>query len=204
MFFSNKIKKYILVIIILMAMMVGGYALGARIGKSSLEGDVKKHGEEQGYQTMQSTGKDSKEIEGREIPDIEVTTENTLLVFERYYTACRDKRVEERRADGYEAGLSQQDIWLKFPGWDIYEFTAEKVVFTKDIEGYCPGHFILKDKDGMVVIYMPSEDGYEYKSIEETRIPTEMLPPDIQDEIRRGLVMDSIEDVEHFMENLES
>ena len=201
---KNKKKYTIFAILIMMAMISGGYILGTRIGQDSLDESLKKTGEEPGYQTMQATGQDDKEIVGHEVPAVEVTTQDTLLVFERYYTSCNDKRVEERKAEGYEVGLSRQDIRLKFPEWDIYEFSTEKVILTKEIHDYCTGHFILKDRDGMVVIYMPSEEGDEYKGFEETQVPTEILPPDVQDEIQRGLVMDSLEDVEHFMENLES
>lgn len=200
---DNK-KNYVLIILLMVIMISGGYILGTYIGQNSLDENPNKSDDESGYQTMQSKDQNDKEIVGRKVPAIEVTTKDTLLVFEKYYISCSDKITEERNAEGYEIGLSSQDIRLKFPEWDIYEFSSEKVVLTKEIRDYCPNHFILKDRDGIVVIYMPPEDGDEYKDFEETQVFTDVLPPDVQDEIRKGLVLDSLEDVEHIMENLES
>lgn len=204
MFFRSKIKNYILGITIMITMMVGGYALGTRIGQKSLDSDMQKHIEKQGYQTMRSTGQNNRGIEHQEISSEEVIAPDTLVIFERYYTICGDKRVEERKAKEHEVGLRREEAKLKFSDWDMDEFSTQRVVFTMEIDDYCPGHFVVRDRDGMVVIYMPSEEGSEFKSIEETGIPTISLPPDIQDEIHKGLSMDSLEDIEHFMENLES
>lgn len=56
----------------------------------------------------------------------------------------------------------------------------------------------------MVVIYMPSEDENKERDIQRTQISINKLPPDVQDEIKEGLVMDSLEEVEFFMESLDS
>ena len=150
------------------------------------------------------SGRDNLDTPDHEVPPIEVITKDTQLVFEKRYISCGHKRVEERQARDNEIGLSLQSIALRFPEWSIADYTTERIVFTKEVNDFCPGHFVLKDRDGVVVIYMPSEAGDEYKSVEETQISTDALPPDVQSEIRKGLILDTLEDVEHFMENLES
>lgn len=204
MFYRSKKMNSILVILVMLVMISGGYILGSLVGKERLDKKLSEKREEPGYQTMQSAEQNNKEILGEDVQSLEVTNEDTLLVFEKNYTRCSHKRTEERSAEGYEVGLTIQDFGVKFPGWDIFEFSSEKVILSKEIQDYCPQHFILKDRDGMVVIYMPSEGGSEYDNIQETRIPTEKLPPDVQDEIRSGLVMDSLEEVEHIIENFDS
>jgi hypothetical protein len=185
-------------------LMVGGYFLGTLIGNQVLGYNVGKQDEEPGYQVIRTVNRDNLDKPDYQVPTIEVITRDTKLVFEKVYIGCGHKRVEERRARENEIGLSIQSIALRFPEWSIADYTTERIVFTKEVNDFCPGHFLLKDRDGVVVIYMPSEEGDEYKGVEETQISTDSLPPDLQSEIRKGLILDTLEDVEHFMENLES
>jgi len=200
-FYKNK---YILAILLVLTMMVGGYALGIYIGQHRLEENLKNNNEDQGFETMQATKQDDREIVGKGFSVADIINENTLLIFETNYTACNDKRVEERKANEDEIGLNRQELESNFPEWDVYEFSSSKVILTKELDDYCPNHFILKDKDGMIVIYMPSKGENESRSIQNTQIPINKLPPDFQDEIRKGLVIDSLQEIEYFLESLES
>jgi hypothetical protein len=203
--FSKSGKKgYLVFVLVLAALMGGGYFLGTLIGNRVLDDSIGKKEEEPGYQVIRSVDGDNLDTPDHEVPPIEVITKDTQLVFEKRYISCGHKRVEERQARDNEIGLSLQSIALRFPEWSIAVYTTERIVFTKEVNDFCPGHFVLKDRDGVVVIYMPSEAGDEYKSVEETQISTDALPPDVQSEIRKGLILDTLEDVEHFMENLES
>jgi len=203
-FYKGRKKGYVILIFVLATLMVGGYFLGTLIGNQVLGYNVGKQDEEPGYQVIRTVNRDNLDKPDYQVPTIEVITKDTKLVFEKVYIGCGHKRVEERRARENEIGLSIQSIALRFPEWSIADYTTERIVFTKEVNDFCPGHFLLKDRDGVVVIYMPSEEGDEYKGVEETQISTDSLPPDLQSEIRKGLILDTLEDVEHFMENLES
>jgi len=203
-FYKGRKKGYVILIFVLATLMVGGYFLGTLIGNQVLGYNVGKQDEEPGYQVIRTVNRDNLDKPDYQVPTIEVITRDTKLVFEKVYIGCGHKRVEERRARENEIGLSIQSIALRFPEWSIADYTTERIVFTKEVNDFCPGHFLLKDRDGVVVIYMPSEEGDEYKGVEETQISTDSLPPDLQSEIRKGLILDTLEDVEHFMENLES
>lgn len=204
MFYKGRKKGYVILIFVLATLMVGGYFLGTLIGNQVLGYNVGKQDEEPGYQVIRTVNRDNLDKPDYQVPTIEVITRDTKLVFEKVYIGCGHKRVEERRARENEIGLSIQSIALRFPEWSIADYTTERIIFTKEVNDFCPGHFLLKDRDGVVVIYMPSEEGDEYKGVEETQISTDSLPPDLQSEIRKGLILDTLEDVEHFMENLES
>ena len=199
----NK-NRYIIAILLVLTMMAGGYVLGMHFGQQQLKDNLKNNNEEQGFETMQTTRKSEREIIGQEISAINVTTENTQLIFETNYTSCNDQIIEERKVESNEIGLKRQDIKAKFPDWNVSEFSSIRVILTKELNDYCPNHFVLKDRDGMVVIYMPSEVEDKERNIQQTQISINKLPPDVQDEIRKGLVMDSLEEVEYFLESLDS
>lgn len=152
---------------------------------------------------MQTTRKSYREITDQEMPAIDITTKNTLMVFKTYYTKCKDERIEERRAEDSEIGLNRQEIKAKFPNWEVREFSSPQVILTKELNEYCPNHFILKAKDGIVVIYLPSDEENTERNIEKTQ-SINNLPSHVQEEIRKGLVLDSLEEVEYFMESLDS
>lgn len=200
-FYKNR---YIIVTLLVLVMMAGGYVLGMHVGHQRLKENLKNNNNEPGFETMQTARKGDREIIRQETAKMDITTENTLLIFETNYTRCNDKIVEKRKAEDGETGLSRLDIKTKFPDWDVGEFSSVQVVLSKVLDDYCPNHFVLKDKDGMVVIYMPSEDENKERDIQRTQISINKLPPDVQDEIKEGLVMDSLEEVEFFMESLDS
>jgi hypothetical protein len=162
-FYKGRKKGYVILIFVLATLMVGGYFLGTLIGNQVLGYNVGKQDEEPGYQVIRTVNRDNLDKPDYQVPTIEVITRDTKLVFEKVYIGCGHKRVEERRARENEIGLSIQSIALRFPEWSIADYTTERIVFTKEVNDFCPGHFLLKDRDGVVVIYMPSEEGvYDY------------------------------------------
>ena len=87
--------------------------------------------------------------------------------------------------------MSLQSIHQDFPEWSIADYTTERIGIYKEANDFVRS-LCLKDRDGVVVIYMPSEAGDEYKSVEETRYLR--CAPDVQSEIRKGLILDTLED----------
>jgi phosphoribosylamine-glycine ligase len=62
--------------------------------------------------------------------------------------------------------LRYKDISEKFEGWKIESFQKEQVVLSRDFEGKCAEHYIVKLVDGKVVIfYEIAQDGKEIKDI---------------------------------------
>lgn len=211
MFYKDNAKKrkrvYIISFFVLVAMMMGGYFLGLQIGKKNLSinmnkpvADLDTPKAEPVDQSLE-TGADPK------IANIGYTgkiSEETRLIFQKYYLGCGHSQIEERNALGSELGLSLDEIMVKFDQWEISQYTDKELVLKREIDDFCPEHFILRDRAGMLILYMPPREGKDNRTIEETQIFTNTLPPDIQNEVQRGLVLDSLEDVEHFLENLES
>ncbi|NLJ41216.1 MAG: hypothetical protein GX352_06380 [Clostridiales bacterium] len=199
MFYRSRKKNLFFVITLIVIMILSGYTVGRFVGKNN----IKDNAGNLGYRTISAEDSADREVGGRDIPFITITPD-TRLIFEKEYLRCGDSRVEERRAEPYEIGLSRQEMTLRFPEWYIKEYSMEKVVLVKEIDDYCSNHFILKERDGRVVVYMPSEYEDEYRSITETGIIIGVLPSDMQEDIHKGLVLDSLEDIETFIENFDS
>ena len=102
------------------------------------------------------------------------------------------------------AGKTQEELASAFPNWDLKYFATDKVVFRIEIESFCPDHYIIKEEDGLLVIFRPDKDTGLLLVLEVTNIPIERLSPEIQEQMAGGIVVDSIEEVEQLLENWES
>jgi hypothetical protein len=136
----------------------------------------------------------------------EVSTTNTdsVLVLERFYIHCQHTIADEMAINTSNIGKTGEELRLAYPSWELLEFSPEKVVFTVNIDGFCPNHYIIKEKDGYLVVYRSIKETGELYPVEDTSIPYDRLDAEAQEQVDAGLVVDTQEDVEHLMENWES
>lgn len=132
------------------------------------------------------------------------TDTDSVLVFERFYIQCQHTIVDEMAMNASNVGKTGEDLSLSFPAWELVEFSPEKAVFTADIDGYCPNHYIIKEEGGYLVVYRPIKETGELYPVEDTNIPYDWLDAELQQQVAVGLVVDTLEDVEYLMENWES
>ncbi|HOC09851.1 MAG TPA: hypothetical protein PKN88_10015, partial [Bacillota bacterium] len=71
------------------------------------------------------------------------------------------------------------------------------------VEGACPGHYVLRMLSGYVAIYMTAENGEE-TLVEVTDIPVSILRLKDQQRLREGILLDSMEEVDQYLEDLGS
>jgi hypothetical protein len=131
---------------------------------------------------------------------IKIATDSTM-VLERFYTTCGHFLTEEHPMETRYIGKTEQELAAIFPDWRLQRFTPDKVVFSIEIDSYCPDHYIVKQENGLVVIFRPDKDTGLLLVLEATNIPYERLSPDVQLKLVEGIVVDSIEGVEQLIEN---
>ena len=96
-------------------------------------------------------------------------------------------------------GMTKQDIEDEFSNAKLQSFSKDKAVLVVETPSICTLHFIVKYEEGKLNIYQPQgEDARPklYKSIEMDTIADPAL--------EEGVVFDSLEQVESYLENLES
>jgi len=147
---------------------------------------------------------DTEKGTGDEAREVSKTGPDSVLVFKRYYTRCKHTVKEEKDMDNGDIGKTGKQMKRAFPEWELAKFTPEKVTFRKNIDGYCPNHYVIKAKEGYLVIYRPKKDTGKLEAVEESNIPYQWLSPEMKEQVDKGLAVDSREEVERLMENLES
>lgn len=115
-----------------------------------------------------------------------------------HYTKC-GHTVETDVTDKEYIGMTKQDIEDEFSNAELQSFSKDKAVLVVETPSICTLHFIVKYEEGKLNIYQPQgEDARPklYKSIEMDTIADPAL--------EEGVVFDSLEQVESYLENLES
>ena len=100
---------------------------------------------------------------------------NTEIIEKVYYKEC-DHIIETpvKNIEKY-INMDEEDIKKRFPGWEIEEFTPEKLVLYKQEEDFCNEHFLIKDVDGYVTIYTLNSLDNVLEILETTEIETKYL-----------------------------
>ena len=195
MFIHNKSKRTVflfsgLIVLLVLIALSFGY-LARTSGKRPREGSLAGNAD---------TGK-GKET-GDEARQVSKTGPDSVLIFNRYYTRCRHTVKEE--TDHGNAGKTGQQLKRAFPEWQLAKFTPEEVTFRKSIDCYCPKYYVMKAKEDYLVIYRPKKDTGKLEAVEESNIPYSTLSPEMKKQVDKGLAVDSREEVERLLENLES
>lgn len=135
-------------------------------------------------------------------PDIK-TSPNARLILKTYHLRCGHTTVERQNIEGTLVDLDQEGLLGHYPGWEIEKFQSDEVILHRRVEGACPGHFLLKAENGYIAIFSIVEDGKEEIS-EVTDIPISILRLKDQQRLREGILLDSIEEVNQYLEDLGS
>lgn len=81
---------------------------------------------------------------------------------------------------------TQNQVKEMYPDWELNGFSAEEVVLYKELEGICKEHYMLRDLDGVIAIYVMDEKGKESLQ-EKTSIYTEYLPESDLKKLKQGI-----------------
>ena len=97
------------------------------------------------------------------------------LVFQTYYKACDHTVEKQEKASSDVVNNNEFEIGEKYSDWDIKKFTSDEVIFYKEVDGVCGEDYIIKEKDGSIVIFTLNNKGIEelYKT---TNIQAQYLP----------------------------
>ena len=90
----------------------------------------------------------------------------------------------------------------KYAGWTIDKFSDTQIVISKKEEGECGEHYIVKDKEGKVVIYKLLEDGTE-NEYEVTDISTEYITDTDKINMKNGIKVNGKQELNQLIEDFE-
>lgn len=190
-------KYRILVISMFVILLMFGVYIGFNVGKGDSANELAESVMNNNTDDEVSIYTESK---AEEKYDIE-------LVYEEEYTLCghkidnsdiitnttldelKEKEIAKQKESGNE--------------YEILEESNERLVFYKKLNQNCPNHFNIKLENGIVVVYSIVNDTVStvYQKID---IPQELISPEMLEELNVGIKVDSKEDLNLIIEDLES
>ena len=130
------------------------------------------------------------------------TTPNTEIVFERYYNRCGHNDIKKQFADKEDVNKNEEEIKNKYNDWVLRSFSPDMIELYKEENKMCENHFIVKEKDGVIVVYTVDDEGKETLK-ETTEISTKYLPKEDIELLQRGIKANSISDLQNVLSDYE-
>lgn len=127
---------------------------------------------------------------------------NATLILKKTYKGCGHSIKDYAEIPEELVNLTKEKLQEQYKDWSIEKFTPLDVILTKEIEGTCKEHYILKEQDGVIAIYEEKEDGSEILK-ELTGISTEYLTENDKMEIKKGIKVYGKEALNSLIEDYE-
>lgn len=127
---------------------------------------------------------------------------NCFITMKKTYNKCGHTTSEYIAIPKELVNKTKEDLEEKYAGWIIDKFSDTQIVISKKEEGECGEHYIVKDKEGKVVIYKLLEDGTE-NEYEVTDISTEYITDTDKINMKNGIKVNGKQKLNQLIEDFE-
>ena len=132
----------------------------------------------------------------------EKVSPNCNLILKIYYNKCEHLIEKKEVIEDAVVNMTEQDLREKFYEWEIQKFTPTEIVLYKEINEFCDEHYLLKDKDGYIVIYKLDENNNS-ELFQTTEISTEYLAEKDLENIKQGIRIYTKKELNKILEDFE-
>ena len=126
---------------------------------------------------------------------------NCEIIKKVYYKGCGHTTNSYSNIEERFVNMTEDELAEELPDWQIEEFSENRIVLYQEQDGECNEHYIVRDKDGQVVIYQKTENGEE--EIEVTDISTEYLPETDKIQMENGIEVNGKQALNQLIEDYE-
>lgn len=127
---------------------------------------------------------------------------NCLLTLKKHYDKCGHTTKEYIDIQEDLVNKTQEELEEKYPNWEVEKFSSGEIILYKEYAGMCDEHYILKEKDGKIVIYKIDENEQE-KLYETTEIAIDYLTDEDKENIKNGIKVNGKEELNQLIEDFE-
>ena len=192
--------SYKWIAVVCMTLLVVSFAIGYLVMNEKTPDMVQRPDEEGKAKGQEEQQTDNTYLDYAPEP---VSNFQTRLLLKTFYKGCGHTAVERRDIPEQLAGLGEKELMEHYPDWEAEKFQSDEIILFKKVEGACPGHYVLRMLSGYVAIYMTAENGEE-TLVEVTDIPVSILRLRDQQRLREGILLDSMDEVNQYLEDLGS
>lgn len=127
-------------------------------------------------------------------------SKNTTMVYEYYYTDDGLTDTTEESPPHFLLDKTRDFFERSLPDWEVLEFSEEKVVLRKSVDGRSAQHYTLGVYEGFIAVFYDDEvNGTNLREI--TNTPINALSPEEQEKLRQGIQIKGDEDLYRALED---
>ena len=134
--------------------------------------------------------------------DEEKISPNCKIILTKHYKGCGDTINDYLTVPSEYVNFNKSEFQEKYKDWEIKDFSRNQVKLYREFEGECGEHYVLKDRDGKIIIYKVNEKGKQ-EEYEKTEISTDYLPKSDKSAINEGLKVNGKEKLNELIESFE-
>ena len=126
---------------------------------------------------------------------------NCSIIFKRHYNDCGHTIEQYSSVPTELVNKTEEDLQKQYEGWIVEEFSRNQIILYRDFDSECGEHYVLREKDGKVVVYLKTGDTEEL--VEETDIATEFLTETDRIELQNGIEANGRVELNQIIEDYE-
>lgn len=197
--FEKKRSSKIPILLIAILTLVGGFYMGKVLEKEDRGEPVTKT-------VVAEEGKKEKNVKIEVInkKDDVLVDKNTVLKITTKYDKCEHVQTKEKTASKEIIGLSETEFkeYMKknYSKFKLLSFKSEEINLLKEINSYCDKHYEIGEDNGYIVIYKYDENGNK-NLVEKTQSSISSLPSVDQEQIKSGLILNSLDELNERLED---
>ncbi len=172
----RKEYLFIMILIILIAAVVGGFVgllkKTPKVSEAKMVNEIQNVSQNENAVTTASSE--------------EKVSPNTTFALKKYYDECSHFDYEEAEIPYELVNLTQEEVEEYYADWKVEKFAKNELVLTKEINGYCNQHFLIKLDNDLVNIYRVGTLG-ELNQYQSTDIAKDYLPEEDIGKLEEGI-----------------
>ena len=127
---------------------------------------------------------------------------NCSFTIRTYYKGCGHITSQYNNIPEELVNKTEKELKEIYPEYMVKTFKSNEVVVYIEKEGECGEHYLVKDLNGIVVIYERLDDGTE-KLLVETSISTDYLPETDKMQMQEGIEVNGRQELNQLIEDYE-
>lgn len=120
------------------------------------------------------------------------------------YTRCSHVVTRRVTAPVEMIGQNLAGAEALYPDWKIVEFGAKLVKMERRMDLFCPDHLVLMPDGAGFLCVFENRYGDAMALVRELEVPVSTLPAAVQEEVERGAGFSTAEELELWLEGVES
>ena len=134
----------------------------------------------------------------------QTTNADCQLIQHMTYAPCGHELTRRQVIPAELAGKNREAVSAAYDTWTITSFASAEVVMEQTLSLYCPEHVVLMPDEGGMLCVFQNKYGDALALVKELDLLLTVLPDDAQQAVRTGKGFATIEELEQWLEGVES